>query len=308
MSPRNPHSDTLTAAEGDGRYALRMERRLAHAPAKVWAALTRPEQLAHWFPSEVRVELVPGGAVEFVFPGEGEGPGEPGGSGGTRDASDAGEAEPGMTGVVTDVDEPRLFAFTWGEDHLRWEIAPDPETGGSLLTLVHTFDDRFGAPSFGAGWHLCVSALGARLDGDAPGPALDTVDKGELHEAYLEQFDLGGGEITRGRTVRFERQLVRDAETVWAELTQGTGVTEGLLAPAGFAADGVPPGPVTEARAPALCAYASPAGGSVRWELGAGTGYGARLVLTHTGAADARAALAAWHARLELLAGRLLEG
>ncbi|MFD9881925.1 SRPBCC family protein [Streptomyces alboflavus] len=300
MSPRNPHSDTLTAVDGDGRYALRMERRLAHPPAKVWAALTRPEELAHWFPSQVRVELVPGGAMEFVFPGEA------GGSGEARD--DAGEAEPGMTGVVTDVDEPRLFAFTWGEDHLRWEVAPDPETGGSLLTLVHTFDDRFGAPSFGAGWHLCVTALGAHLDGEPPGPALDTVDKGELHEAYLEQFDLGGGEITGAGVVRFERQLVRDAKAVWAELAQGAGVVAGELVPAGFAAEGVPAGPVTEVRVPELCAYACPAGGSVRWELGTGTGYGARLVLTHAGAADAEAALVAWHARVELLAGRLLEG
>ncbi|WJV47854.1 SRPBCC family protein [Streptomyces flavofungini] len=303
MSPRNPHSDTLTAADDDGRYALRMERRLGRPPAEVWDALTRPERLAHWFPSEVRVELVQGGAVEFVFPAEAHGAGEGG------EAGDAGAAaESGMTGVVTDLDEPRLFAFTWGEDHLRWEIAPDPETGGALLTLVHTFGDRFGAPSFGAGWHLCLTALGAHLDGDAPDPAVETVDKGELHEAYLEQFDLGGGEITGTRTVRFERQLVRDAEAVWAELTQGVGVSEGLLAPVGLAAEGVPPGPVTEVRAPVLCAYASPAGGSVRWKLGAGTGYGARLVLTHTGAADARAALAAWHARLELLAGRLLEG
>lgn len=302
MSPRNPHSDTLTAADVDGRYVLRMERRLDHAPTKVWAALTRPEQLALWFPAEVRGELVAGGAVEFVFPGEAGGSGESGGSG------EADGVEPGTTGVVTDVDEPQLFAFTWGEDHLRWEIAPDPETGGSLLTLVHTFGDRYGAPSFGAGWHLCVTALGALLDGEAPGPALDTVDKGELHEAYLEQFDLGGGEITGAGVVRFERQLVRGAEAVWAELAQGAGVVEGEVAPAGFAAEGVPAGAVTEVRAPALCVYACPAGGSVRWELGAGTGYGARLVLTHTGAADAGVASEAWHARLELLAGRLLEG
>ncbi|GHC59351.1 SRPBCC family protein [Streptomyces flavofungini] len=285
MSPRNPHSDTLTVADGDGRSALRMERRLAQPPARVWAALTRPEQLAHWFPAEVRVELVPGGAIAFAFPG---------GS--------------GTAGVVTDVEEPRLFAFTWGADHLRWEIAPDAETGGSLLTLVHTFGDRFGAPSFSAGWHLSITALGAQLDGEEPGEVLSKVDKRDLHEAYLEQFDLGGGEITGDGGVRFERQLVRGAVEVWAELTGGAGVVVGEVVPDGFAAEGVPAGVVTEVREAALCVYACPAGGSVRWEFRDGTGYGARLVLTHAGAADAGVALAAWHARLELLAGRLLEG
>lgn len=62
----NPHSDTLTTA--DGRTALRMERRLAQPPQRVWAAITQPAHLARWFPSEVSVELRPGGAIGFVFP------------------------------------------------------------------------------------------------------------------------------------------------------------------------------------------------------------------------------------------------
>ncbi|MFD9070221.1 SRPBCC family protein [Streptomyces lasiicapitis] len=295
-NPRNPHSDTLTTADG-GRNVLRMERRLAQPPEKVWAAITRPDHLVHWFPSEVRVDLRPGGAMAFVFPQE---------------------SAPGfeMAGEVTDVEEPRLFAFTWGEDHLRWEIAPDAETGGSLLTLVHTFGDRFGAPSFGAGWHLCVTALGEHLDGEKSDV---TPDQGDLHEAYLEQFDLGGGELTADGGVRFERQLVRSAAAVWEELAGGAEVRAGGVVPVGFTAEGVGAGVVTEvvvpsgapsaAAAPCVVAYESPApgGGSVRWELRSGTGYGARLVLTHAGAPDAGVALAAWHARVELLAGRLLE-
>ena len=161
----NPHSDTLTTA--DGRTALRMERRLAHPPQRVWDAITQPAHLAQWFPSEVSVELRPGGAMGFSFPGAGE---------------------PGMTGTVTEAEEPRVFAFTWGEDHLRWEITPEGE--GSLLTLVHTFGDRFGAASFASGWHLCITALEQLLDGEKVDVGRD---RGELHEAYLEQFDLGRG-------------------------------------------------------------------------------------------------------------------
>ncbi|MFC8128138.1 SRPBCC family protein [Streptomyces sp. NPDC057302] len=287
----NPHSDTLDPDEEGAHSVLRMERRLAHPPAQVWAAITRPAQLAQWFPAEVTLELRPGGAMGFHFPGD-EGP--------------------GMTGEVTDADEPRLFAFSWGDDHLRWEIAPDGPEGpggrGSLLTLVHTFADRFGAPSFAAGWQLCVSALGQFLDG---GQAEVSRDAGELHEAYLEQFDLGHGQVTDDG-IRFERQLVRPANAVWAELCSGEEPLAGDTAPDGFLADGVSAGPVTALRAPASLTYAVHPKGEVRWELGEGTGYGARLVLTQTGPFDGAVAtdeaLAAWHARIERLAGRLLEG
>ncbi|MEI5099207.1 SRPBCC family protein [Streptomyces sp. PmtG] len=284
MSPRNPHADTLTTAPG-GRSALRMERRVAHPPAAVWAALTRPERLARWFPCEVRAEPRPGAPMTFAFPQEG-----------------APAVE--MTGTVTDAEEPTLYAFTWGEDQLRWEVAPDADTGGSLLTLVHTFADRFGAPSFAAAWHLCVSALSEHLSGAAPDVAPDT---GELHEAYLEQFDLGGGELTADGAVRFERQLVRPAAAVWAALTEGDEVVAGAEAPEGFVADGVLAGAVTEVRAPDVVAYEVPGGGAVRWELRPGTGYGPRLLLTHTAPADPQTARAAWHAHVERLAGRLLE-
>ncbi|MEU9010612.1 SRPBCC family protein [Streptomyces sp. NPDC048479] len=280
----NPHSDTLTTA--DGRTALRMERRLAHPPQRVWDAITQPAHLAQWFPSEVSVELRPGGAMGFSFPGAGE---------------------PGMTGTVTEAEEPRVFAFTWGEDHLRWEITPEGE--GSLLTLVHTFGDRFGAASFASGWHLCITALEQLLDGEKVDVGRD---RGELHEAYLEQFDLGRGVVedtADGRRIRFERQLVRSAETVWTELTAGAEVLEGAPVPAGFTAPKTPPGPVTEVRRPALLAYALDPEGEVRWQLAEGTGHGPRLILTQTGPRDMDVddLLASWHTRLTHLAARLLE-
>lgn len=279
----NPHSDSLTTS--DGRTALRMERRLAHPPAKVWSAITDPAQIGQWFPAEVTVELRPGGAMTFTMPGV------------------SGIA---MTGTVTDAEEPRLFAFTWGEDHLRWEITPDGE--GSLLTLVHTFGDRFGGASFASGWHLCLTSLSQLLDGASTAVERDT---GELHEAYVEQFDLGHGvaeDTADGPRIRFERQLVKPAETVWAALTSGEEPAAGAPAPEGFTAGDAVAGPVTEVDAPAVLAYRWHPQGTVRWELGRGTGHGARLVLTQTGPRgfDTAAALDAWHDRIEHLAARLL--
>ncbi|MEA2229670.1 MAG: hypothetical protein QOF04_3300, partial [Solirubrobacteraceae bacterium] len=52
----------------DGRPAVRFERRLAHPVDAVWRAVTEPDQLAHWFPSAVSLELRPGGRMAFTSP------------------------------------------------------------------------------------------------------------------------------------------------------------------------------------------------------------------------------------------------
>ncbi|MFD7507478.1 SRPBCC family protein [Streptomyces sp. NPDC059850] len=285
--------DTLSQP-GGGRSALRLERRIAHSPEKVWQALTDPAELAHWFPSEVQVDLRAGGRMGFVFPG--------------REAPD-------MEGVITELDPPHVFAFTWGEDQLRWELRPDGE--GCLLTLTHTFGDRFGAASFASGWHACITALAALLDGEKAAPG----DMAELHESYVEAFGLAEGAVETtedgGWRLRFERQLVRPAETVWQALAGKTGappLIAGDPVPYGFRTDAVEAGPITEAEAPRTLAYTwkregRPAG-QVHWHLTEGTGHGARLILTQTGPpnteADRTAALTSWRHHITLLAAKLL--
>lgn len=109
--------------------------------------------------------------------------------------------------------------------------------------------------------------------------------------------------------MRFERQLVRPAETVWEILSAGIEPVAGLPVPEGFTAEKVPAGPVTEVRAPRSLTYTWQADGTVDWELTEGTGHGARLVLTQTGPEDfdTTAASAAWQTRIEELAARLVE-
>ncbi|QJY46733.1 SRPBCC family protein [Pseudonocardia broussonetiae] len=188
----------------DGRSVLRMERRLAHPPERVWPALVEPERLADWFPSTATIEQRVGGRVEFGF---------------------------GADGTVTDLDPPRLIAFTWDTDHLRFELRPDGD--GSVLLLTHAFDDGPGAASFAAGWHTCLAALGLVLDG-RPGedPGLD---HRALHEEYVDVLGLLEPVVTEtqgGWEVALERQLVHPPEVVaplvagldgrW-ELPEGTG-------------------------------------------------------------------------------------
>lgn len=153
--------------------------------------------------------------------------------------------------------------------------------------LTHTFDDRAGAASFGAGWHTCLVALGLALDG-RPGadPGVDDV---ALHERLITQFGLDAGTVettSEGWRVRYERQLTRPADVVWPVLTEA--------APAGAAI------------AEHVLEHDADGGGRLRWELKEGTGHGARLVLTHGGAGgDPEAALADGRARIASLLERL---
>jgi uncharacterized protein YndB with AHSA1/START domain len=261
----------------NGRSVLHMERRLAHPPEKVWRAITEPTHISQWFPADMEMDVRVGGKISFVFR-HGEGP--------------------TIDGMITEFDPPRFFAYTWGDNELRWELRADGD--GCLLIFEQVFDDRYGAASFASGWQVCIDALEALLAGRPVEPPSDTA---ELHESYVAKLGLADGTVEAtdgGWRVRFERQLTRPAETVWATL--GEPVVGG---PVPATLPGAP-GTVTVVEAPRLLAYETGSGGRVRWELTTGTGHGPRLVVTHTGHGDASATLAAWKAQIDALAQRLL--
>ncbi|MHA6792913.1 SRPBCC family protein [Pseudonocardia bannensis] len=281
-------SETLRKV--DGRSVLRMERPLAHPPEKVWRAITEPAHVDRWFPFAVKVDPRAGGAIRFVGHDVGGGP----------------ETE----GVITDFDPPKVFAYTWGEDHLRWEVVADGT--GSVLVLTHTFDDHAGAASFAAGWMSCIGALVEVLAGAPVSRAGDMI---ATHEAFVGRFGLDRGSVEAGAdgwTVRFERQLTRPVDATWAAIG-GPEAAVGAPAPAAATVDAVPAGPVSAVEAPAALEYewrsAGRPAGRVRWELEPGTGHGARLLLTQTGPAapegERDAALEAWRTRIESLAAVL---
>ena len=152
----------------DGRPALCFERRLRHPIAAVWNAVTETDELAGWFPARVSYEgdLRPGTELTFTFPDE---------------------FMPPTRGDVLEVDERRLFAFTWGDDLMRIELSPDGDA--CLLRFTHLFDERNAAARDAAGWHVCLDRLGARLAGEpteAPGTE-QTDEHRALYGAYVER-------------------------------------------------------------------------------------------------------------------------
>ena len=146
------------------RWRLTFTRFLPHPPEKVWRAITEPEHLRAWFPALVHGERRVGAALHFVFEHD--------------------EAPPG-DGAVTVYDPPSVFAFTWGEETLRFELAADD--GGTLLTFLNTFGELGKAARDAAGWHYCLELLGFELAGEPP--TGDAVDRWKtVHPFYVEAF------------------------------------------------------------------------------------------------------------------------
>ena len=170
-----PASPDALLHDHEGRTMLRFERVLAHPPEIVWRALTEPGELAHWHPSPARFEPHAGGTVSYL-PQRGK-PMFP-------------------EGEVTEYDPPRVLAHTWGDDQLRWEL--EPRGDGCVLTLTHTFDDRFKAARDAAGWHLCLDALSTALEGEPQGqePGVIPAAWPDLNRAYERRFGIAPDQAT----------------------------------------------------------------------------------------------------------------
>jgi uncharacterized protein YndB with AHSA1/START domain len=93
-------------------------------PSRVWAALTRPDQLSAWFGTQAAVDLRPGGEIVFTWDG----------STGPRGNS---------RGVIEVVDAPHHFVFRWEPSSetaqtTRVEFTLEPHPEGTRLRVVES--------------------------------------------------------------------------------------------------------------------------------------------------------------------------
>jgi uncharacterized protein YndB with AHSA1/START domain len=163
-------SGAAVRKEGE-RWTLVLVRDLRHPPAKVWRAITDPEQLREWAPFDSDRSL---GAV------------------GTAKLSTVGTPAPLVTEThVKRADAPHVLEFSWGEQDLRWELEPR-DAGGTRLTLWHNIDRRF--ISMGAaGWHICFDVMDQLLAGQPIGrivgpEAMKFDGWRRLNAEYAKQF------------------------------------------------------------------------------------------------------------------------
>lgn len=175
-------------------YVLRFERELPHSIEQVWRAITEPAGLAAWFPHTVEIELRVGGKAVFIH--------DPG--------FDIDAELLASTGEVIELDPMQRFAFTWGNDLLRFELSPT--AAGCRLVFTHHLPHRACANRTVSGWSVCLDALTAALgDGSAASPGWRA-----YYDHYVEIFG-DGGVVSHedGHTVlRFERLMPASKERV----------------------------------------------------------------------------------------------
>ena len=150
----------------NGRPALRFERMLTHSVERVWRAISVPAELERWFPA----------AADWT-PATGE----------TFEAY-------GLTGEVTEVDEPHRLSWTFAGETYSFDLAA--EDGGCRLVFTHVFDDRTRAAQTAAGWDAYLSRLEPLLDGGYLSEEEAHQPWEEVHERYAESF---GVDPTPGR-------------------------------------------------------------------------------------------------------------
>jgi uncharacterized protein YndB with AHSA1/START domain len=115
----------MVAIGGDVSFPDRIERtiRLAHAPERVWAALTTAEGLGTWFGNRAEVDLRIGGEIKLFW--------------------DSGDV---ATIVIERLEPPHVFAYKWGiyglpeGDPRRTlvEFTLEAVEEGTMLTVVES--------------------------------------------------------------------------------------------------------------------------------------------------------------------------
>jgi uncharacterized protein YndB with AHSA1/START domain len=137
----------VSVVPDDGGWTLIFIRDLPHRPDKVWIALTDPAHLDQWSPFAAERDLgSPGESTLIMIDGDTRMP---------------------LPVTVRTASRPELLEYTWGDDVLRWELAPTDH--GTRLTLRHTLAKPDMDAMVAAGWHLCLAVLDRLLDGHPVG-------------------------------------------------------------------------------------------------------------------------------------------
>lgn len=161
--------DMATVLRHDGKVGLRYERRLRHAPEKVWAALTESEQLAQWLPCDIVGERREGAALTMPFWPE--------------VVAKYSIEDPVLSGEIRVWDPPSVFELLWDDEVLRFELTPADD--GTVLVLT-VWLGTSGAPpaSAAAGYHRCLDHLVQLLDTGSAPPIAEGEHPAELEARY----------------------------------------------------------------------------------------------------------------------------
>ena len=144
-------TDEGTYLEIDGRPAVRFERIYDHPVARVWAAVTDPEEMRHWFPSpEVRHDGRTGGSITV--------------------SGDPYSPDPKTSRILV-WEPPYRFAFEWEDDELHLTLSEHAR--GCRFELVNILSTPGAGARNAAGWEMCLELLDRTIAGPREGSASD---------------------------------------------------------------------------------------------------------------------------------------
>lgn len=167
-------TDLGTYLEIDGRPAVRFQRSYDYPIERVWAAVSQPDELTHWFPSSVSLEPRTGGVISFS---------------GDPHMDD-------LPGTVLAYEPPRRLAFTWGADEIHLELIATG-AGSCQLTLINILSEQDTAARNASGWAVCLGELDKHIAGErSNGPhSADALAFQPLYDAHLAAGVPSGAEI-----------------------------------------------------------------------------------------------------------------
>jgi uncharacterized protein YndB with AHSA1/START domain len=144
---------------------LKIQRFLPGPIERVWAYLTDSDLRRKWLAAG-EMEMKAGAPFELVWR--------------NNELTDPpGQRPPGfsdehrMQSRIVEVDPPRKIVFTWGQSgDVCFEL--EPKGDRVLLTVIHRrLPDRNMTLMVGAGWHMHLDILVARVSGTQPEPFWD---------------------------------------------------------------------------------------------------------------------------------------
>ena len=147
-------------------WTITFQRRSKHPVAKLWKAITDPEQVARWMGYPARIDLRVGGDWYVDFNKKGQ-----------------------LDGVIVRLEEERRLAYVWGRSVVEWELEVDSD--GCHFTFVHHGQTPGLSPSeegLAAGWHAFLDAFERELDGLAFDAEKDHATTNELEPVYRERL------------------------------------------------------------------------------------------------------------------------
>ncbi|GAA1490690.1 hypothetical protein [Brachybacterium sacelli] len=146
--------------------AVILEVDLSGTAEQIWSHLTDPELLATWSP------IIPERPLTEVGPVL---------------SRETPEADPVSTDVLAMADGHAL-THRWGDDVLEWLVDE------ARLTLLMKVSAPQYAPTYLAGWQVCLAVLDARLDGLDQSRIVgrEALEHGweQVRERYAQQLDL----------------------------------------------------------------------------------------------------------------------